>query len=275
MMNDSPRRRLPRWLTGLLVFAVAALLLAPGPWRNLESVGSTVLAPFQMGVSGTLDEVATVTDTLQRIRDMAQQNDQYRDEIDRLQSELVRMKELEVENADLRNLLNMKQQAGPGVLLPVTVIARDDAPYVQAITIDRGTGGGVHDGSIVVTHKGLVGRVEHANPTSSKVRLISDINSQVAVRLQTQARTTGVLRGQSLPNALVIAYIPQTDGVKMGDMVITSGLGEVFPEGLVVGKVARVERNDADPFQLAVVEPANGMDKLERLYVLADGLGAP
>ncbi len=275
MINESPRRRLPRWLTGLFVFFVAALLFAPGPWRQLESVGSTVLAPFQMGVSGTVDEISAVADTLQRVRDMAQQNEQYRDEIDRLQSELVRMKELEVENRDLRNLLNMKQQAGPGVLLPVTVIARDDAPYVQAITIDRGLTGGVHDGSIVVTHRGLVGRVERANPTASKVRLITDINSQVAVRLQTESRTTGVLRGQSIPNALVIAYIPQTDSVKMGDVVITSGLGEVFPEGLVVGKVARVERKDADPFQLAVVEPANDMGKLERLYVLADGQGTP
>jgi rod shape-determining protein MreC len=69
---------------------------------------------------------------------------------------------------------------------------------------------------------------------------------------------------------MVIAYIPQTDVVQQFDIVLTSGLGEMYPEGLVVGKVARVERKDADPFQAAVVEPAVGMDKLERLYVLAD-----
>ncbi len=180
------------------------------------------------------------------------------------------MRELEVENRDLRNLLAMKERTGPGTLLPVTVIAHDDTPYVQAITIDRGTSEGVREGSVVVTHRGLVGRVERANLTSSKVRLITDINMSVAVRLQTESRTTGVLRGQSRGNLLVIAYIPQTDVVSVGDVVITSGLGEVFPEGLVVGKVARVERKDTDPFQAAVVEPAVEMDKLERLYVLAD-----
>jgi rod shape-determining protein MreC len=58
--------------------------------------------------------------------------------------------------------------------------------------------------------------------------------------------------------------------VQPTDVVLTSGLGEMYPEGLVVGKVARVERKDADPFQAAVVEPAVEMDKLERLYVLAD-----
>jgi rod shape-determining protein MreC len=112
--------------------------------------------------------------------------------------------------------------------------------------------------------------VERVNPTTAKVRLINDLNSSVGVRLQTDARTTGVLRGQSQGNSMVITYIKQDDPVHPGDTVLTSGQGEVFPEGLVVGKVARVERKDADPFQAAVVDPAVEMDKLERLYVLAD-----
>jgi rod shape-determining protein MreC len=138
------------------------------------------------------------------------------------------------------------------------------------VTIDRGASDGVRQDAVVITHKGLVGRVERVNPTSAKVRLINDLNSSVGVRLQTEARTTGVLRGQSQGNSLVIAFIRQDDPVQPGDTVLTSGQGEVFPEGYVVGKVARVERKDADPFQAAVVEPAVAMDKLERLYVLAD-----
>ncbi len=270
MINEPPRRPLPRWLATLLVLLAAGGLLAPGPWRQLEAVGTTVLTPIQMGVATTLGEVTSVVETLQQVRDLAQQNRDYREEIDRLQSELVRVREVEAENRDLRTLLSLTERTGPGALVPVTVIARDDAPYVQGITIDRGATGGVHEGSIVVTNKGLVGRVERANPTSAKVRLITDINSQVAVRIQNESRTTGVLRGQALDNALVIAYIPQSDALKMGDNVITSGLGEVFPAELLVGKVARVERKDADPFQVAVVEPAVDMNKLERLYVLAD-----
>jgi len=223
-----------------------------------------------MGISETLTEATGFVDTVQRVRTLAAENAQFRDELDQLQSELVRMHEIEVENSDLRNLLSLKERTGPGALIPVSVIGRDDTPYVQAITIDRGSGDGVRQDAIVVTHKGLVGRVERVNPTSAKVRLINDLNSSVGVRLQTEARTTGVLRGQSQGNSLVIAYIRQDDPVEKGDTVLTSGQGEVFPEGLVVGKVARVERKDADPFQAAVVEPAVEMDKLERLYVLAD-----
>jgi rod shape-determining protein MreC len=229
-----------------------------------------MLAPIQMGVSETLQEATGFVDTVQRVRILANENAEFRDQLDQLQSELVRMHELEVENRDLRNLLSLKEKTGPGALIPVSVIGRDDTPYVQAITIDRGASEGIRQDAVVVTHKGLVGRVERVNPTSAKVRLINDLNSSVGVRLQTETRTTGVLRGQSQGNSLVIAYIRQDDPITQGDTVLTSGQGEVFPEGLVVGKVTRVERKDADPFQAAVVEPAVEMDKLERLYVLAD-----
>jgi rod shape-determining protein MreC len=270
MMSDPPRRRLPRWVSTLVVVGLAVVFLIPGPWRGLENVGSTVLAPLQMGVAGTVDQAANFVATLQRVRSLADENADYKDEIDQLQSELVRMRELEVENQDLRNLLGMRERAGPGTLMPVEVIARDDTPYVQAITINRGSNDGIKVDAVVITHQGVVGRVEKVNPASSKVRLINDLNSSVSVRLQTESRTTGVLRGQSQGNLMVIAYIPQTDEVAPGDVVLTSGLGGVYPEGLVVGKVQRVERKDADPFQAAVVEAAVAMDKLERLYVIAD-----
>jgi rod shape-determining protein MreC len=270
MMSDPPRRRLPRWVSTLVIVGLAVVFMVPGPWRVFERIGSTFLAPLQMGVSGTVDEAANVIETVRRVRDLAAENSVYRDQLEQLQSELVQMRELEVENRDLRNLLSMKERTGPGALVPVSVIARDDTPYVQAITIDRGTNDGLRQDSVVITHKGLVGRVERVNPASSKVRLINDLNSSVSVRLQTESRTTGVLRGQSQGNLMVIAYIPQTDTVGLGDIVLTSGLGEMYPEGLVVGRVMRVERKDADPFQAAVVEPAVAMDKLERLYVLAD-----
>jgi rod shape-determining protein MreC len=270
MMTDPPRRRLPRWVSSLVVVSVAAVFLMPGPFRHFERIGSTVLAPIQMGVSETVNEVGGVVSTVQRVRDLASENAVYRNQLDQLESELVRMTELEVENRDLRNLLGMQERIGPGAMIPVSVIARDDTPYVQGITIDRGANDGVKADAVVITHKGLVGRVERVNPTTAKVRLINDLNSSVGVRLQTDARTTGVLRGQSRGNLMVIAYIRQDDVIQQGDVVLTSGQGEVFPEGLVVGKVARVERKDADPFQAAVVEPAVEMDKLERLYVLAD-----
>src|SRR5262249_200697 len=125
MMRDPPRRRLPRWVSTLGVAGLAVVFMVPGPWRVFEKVGSTALAPLQMGVSEAVGEAATFIDTIRRVRDIASENADYRDQVDQLQSELVQMRELEVENRDLRNLLSMKERTGPGVFVPVSVIARD------------------------------------------------------------------------------------------------------------------------------------------------------
>src|SRR5262249_30731588 len=131
MMSDPPRRRLPRWVSTLVVVALAVAFLTPAPWRSLEGVASTALAPLQLRACGTIDVAANFVSTIQRVRDLADENADYKDEIEQLQSEVVRMHELEIENEDLRQLLSMKQRTGPGALLPVQVIARDDTPYVQ------------------------------------------------------------------------------------------------------------------------------------------------
>src|SRR5687768_13068529 len=130
MMTEPPRRRLPRWVTSLVVVSVAAVFLVPGPWRYFERIGSTVLAPIQLGISDTVTEVGHVFSTVQRVRDLADENATYKEQLDQLESELVRMYELEVENRDLRGLLGMQARTGPGALVPVSVIARDDTPYV-------------------------------------------------------------------------------------------------------------------------------------------------
>jgi len=78
-----------------------------------------------------------------------------------------------------------------------------------------------------------------------------------------------VVRGTA-DSGLLLEHVPQQDKLDQDQLVITSGLGGVYPEGLVVGKVVRVQRKDVDVFQEAVIQPAVDVDKLERLYVLAD-----
>lgn len=264
----SPNRPLPGWLSVLVVVAAVVLVLVPGSAREVESVGTRLFRPVQMGVSGLLDALTSFSTTVGQIGQLAAENAAYREQIDRLQSELVRMAELEQENEDLRNLLGLKQRAGPGELIPVRVIGSEVTPFVQAITIDRGAEDGIGEGMTIVTWRGLVGRVVKANPTSAKVLLITDPNNAIAARIQDPAsRATGVVRGLG-PDGLLMEHIRQEDRVQTGQLVITSGLGGVYPEGLIVGTVVRVQRKDVDVFQSAVVEPAVDFSKLERVYAL-------
>src|SRR5215203_3806497 len=145
-MTPVRRRGRPWLLTLVLVGIAGVLVLMPGPARNVEAFGTRVLQPVQDGVSRLLGQVDDVTSVVGKMDELSQQNTQYRDEIDRLQAEIARLRELEIENRDLRNLLGLKQRTGTGELLPVRAIARDPSPFVQAVTIDRGLEDGVREG---------------------------------------------------------------------------------------------------------------------------------
>jgi rod shape-determining protein MreC len=263
------RRSVPRWSVLLVVAAAALLVFVPGPARQVESLGTRILAPVEFGVSGLVGQVEGVATVVRKIGELARQNEQYREEIDRLQAELVRLHEVDLENRDLRNLLGLKERSAAGELVPARLIARDPSPYVQSITIDRGTEDGVHEGMTLITWRGVVGRITRAGPTSSKVLLVTDVNSSISGRIQSsESRVTGIIRGRP-EGGLLMQHIPQEETLETGATIITSDLGGLVPEGLVVGEVVQVRRKDVDVFQEALIEPAADMKRLERLYVLA------
>lgn len=268
-----PQRPMSRWQAVAITLIAAVLVLRPEPARQFESVGTRVFEPVELGISGLISQAEEIGGTLQKIGELAGQNARYREQIDRYEAQLVRLRELEAENQDLRSLLGLKQKAGPGELIPVRKISVDPNPFVGSFTVDKGELDGVRAGMTVATARGLVGRVLRASDSSSKVMLITDVNSAVTGRVQSSG-ATGVVRGRAdaKPMAdepkLIMEKIPQEDQVASGDFVISSDLGGLFPEGLVVGRVIQVRRRDGDLFQEAVVEPAVEMTRLERLYVI-------
>jgi rod shape-determining protein MreC len=252
----------------LLLGVVGGLVLAPGPAHEVEAFGSRMLEPVQASVSGLFGQVEDVTTVVRRMTELSRQNEQYREEIDRLQSEIAGLRELEVENRDLRNLLGLKQRTGTGELLPARVIARDPSQYVQAITLDRGMDDGVKEGMTIITWRGVVGRVSRVSPTSSKVLLITDTSSSISGRIQTsESRVTGIIKGRP-EGDLLMQRIPQEETLQTGETVVTSDFGGQMPEGLVIGTIKQIRRRDVDVLQEALIEPSADMKRLERLYVL-------
>jgi rod shape-determining protein MreC len=267
-MGMRARRTLPGSVAIVALGLSGALVFSPGVAFQAEAVGSRLVAPLELGLSRVTASVGHLFGTVQHAGDLAAQNETYRDEIDRLQAAVVQMRELEVENHDLRELLGLRERAGLGSLLSVDVIARDPLGPVQAVTIDRGSGDGVQANMPVITWKGLIGRVVEVQPTSAKVLLITDVNSAVSVRIQDPAsRATGVVRGVG-DGRLLLQYVPRTDLLRTDDIAITSGIGGIFPPGVLVGRVLQVRQRDVEVFQEALVEPAADMRNLERLYVL-------
>jgi rod shape-determining protein MreC len=270
------QRPMPRWSAVLITLLAAVLVLRPEPARQFESVGTRVFEPVELGLAGLIGQVEDVAGTVQKIGELARQNERYRDQIDRYEAQLARARELEQENQDLRSLLGLRQKAGPSELIPVRRIAGDPNPFVGSLTVDKGEEDGVRTGMTVASARGLVGRVIRSAGSTSKVLLITDANSSVTGRVQSTG-ATGVLRGRVDGRLLgpdepklLMEKIPQEDRLQAGDLVLTSDLGGIFPEGLIVGQIAQVRRRDGDLFQEALIEPAVDMSRLERLYVIGD-----
>ncbi len=182
----------------------------------------------------------------------------------RLRAELAELIELRQENQRLRRLLGFVEDAEKRTVA-ARVIAEDASSWFRTIDIDRGSADGVTEGLPVVNDAGLIGRVVRSTTHSARILLITDASSAVAVLVQDQ-RIRGVCRGQG--GALALDFALVQDDIQVGDGVITSGLGGIFPKGLVVGFVRSVHREQFGLFQTVEVEPVVDFAHLEEVLVL-------
>ncbi len=183
-----------------------------------------------------------------------------------LERKLVQMEEYQKENERLRKLLDFKKEI-PGKTIPALVIGWDLAPWRKTILIDKGSVHGIHKRMAVVNSQGLVGRVIETSQTTSRVILLLDTESRVSALLQ-DSRDLGVAEGDGSP-FLRMTHIDRQSAVKMGDRVLSSGFGGVYPKGVPVGTIEMVgtEKDGLELF--AVTKPYVNFSKLEEVLVMA------
>lgn len=191
-----------------------------------------------------------------------------------LNAALVRINELESENRRLRSELGFKESHLDTQFQSANVIYYDPSNFVRTVTIDKGTSSGLRVGMVVVSPAGLVGRITQTSANTSRVMLINDSRSSLyAVVQRSDTRALGIVQGR-LGDDLGFRFVPQAETISPGDLVVTSGRGLSFPQGLFVGKIKEVRRNDVEMFQEAVIEPAVDFTQLEAVMVITSFLPA-
>jgi rod shape-determining protein MreC len=168
-------------------------------------------------------------------------------------------RELQAENASLRDLLNF--QPGPRVsFVTASVVADTSSSFVRSLIVLGGTKAGVAKGQAAVTGSGLAGRVLEVGERSARILLITDINARVPVVAE-RSRDQAVLAGRNsdLPELL---YLSRDSDVKIGDRMVTSGQGGVFPSGLPVGEVISVKDGHI------LVQPYVDFSRLENIRLI-------
>jgi rod shape-determining protein MreC len=260
----------------LLVVLVASVVIMAVGWtgtlRSAEDAISLVVVPVQYTIQKAVQGVGSILSAPHDLQRLRAENERLQAQVDELTHQLILWREIELENRDLRELLNLKEQSpdilGPEAdLLSAEVIGRDPSSLLRHLTIDRGSQDGVEPGMAVITARGLVGQVRDVLPNSARVALLTDPSSAVNALVQ-RTRATGIVEGQTGPS-LVLRYLPQSQGVaEPGDLVLTSGLGGRFPRRLLIGEIVEVRHSDVELFQEARLRPAMDYDRLETVIVV-------
>jgi rod shape-determining protein MreC len=190
-----------------------------------------------------------------------------RDQNETLRARVVELEEARLENDRLKALIGEVSKNGYSGI-GAAVIGLPENTYDQVIVLNKGSSDGVSMNVPVVTSRGLLGQIIEVGPTYSKVRLITDQKSGVAALIQ-RDRLPGVIRG-SLAAELTLDFVDMDAKVIPGDVVLTSGLGGIYPKGLVIGEVTDVSNGVNTLFKTISVRPANTLANLEEVLVLTD-----
>ncbi len=259
------------------LFAIGVLLLLPlityiahaKRGRDLNPVDRAVISitsPVERVVSRVLSGAVSRWDAYFGLRGAHEQNLLLLKENLQLREELARLTEARSENERLRKMIGFAENA-PTPVLTAPIIGEGPVTNLLTIKIGKGTADGVSKGMSVASSEGVVGRVLGAGLHSADVLLVSDSNFAVPVRVQrSRARAKVMGQGARAKPALVQAL--RTDDIEDGDILVTAGTDDVFPKGLVVGRVINVVRPNHGMFLSAEVTPAANVARIEEVFVL-------
>jgi len=200
--------------------------------------------------------------------DLLEENARLTNQMLMMSEQLQRFEVLNNDNKALRNLLEAPVR--PDYQKMVTeLMAVDKNPYSQQIVINKGAIDGVYLSQPVLDEQGIVGQIMEVGSTNSRVLLIADVTHAVPVRsLRNDIRF--IATGSGALGELYLEHVPHSVDIKEGDVLISSGLGNVFPEGYPVAIVSRVIRDESRPFARVIAKPSAQLDRLRYLLLLWD-----
>ena len=259
-----------KFIIPILIFLLALSLISANLHSRdnmsfVESLVVGITAPVQKVVWGVIDGIGSIWRGYFYLVGLEKENQALKKELHELRLQMNRYREADLANQRLRALLNFKKSIATP-LLPAQLVAFDPSGWFQTILIDKGRSDGVVQDMAVVSAEGLVGRVIGVSNHHAKVLLILDGNSAVDAYIQ-RSRARGVLVGLGRELCL-LKYVQRNEDVQVGDKVISSGMGGVFPKGLLVGTVQEVVRGSSGLFQRVEVEPAVNFSRLEEVMVV-------
>ncbi len=258
----------------LSVLVITVILGIISIFQNnfLTNILNTAITPFQSGISKIIVPIKNHITLLDEMKDYKAENERLNKEINRLKIQNRDEQSYIKENERLKNLLDLKEKEVDIKTVSANVISRDYDEWYKGVTINRGKAHGINTGDAVMTADGILGVVDSVGTNWAKIITIYDSNTAVGARL-TRTGDVGVLEGSNdlaSVKKCKMEYISDSASIINGDILVTSGLGGVYPAGLMIGKIDEVKIDAMGKIEYAVVKPSVSFDDVYEVLVITD-----
>ena len=275
-------RQVRRRRAVLLALVVACLVLltayfgesSGGPLRSIQTGAMEVVAPVQEGANRVLKPFRDLFGWFGDTLDAKDQRDEIEAERDSLRQQVARLEGAERENAELRDMVEYARGSGLDAFAPVAarVYSRSKSTWYSTMQINKGSSDGVEKDQPVINGKGLVGKVKAVSDGNAVVMLLSDAEFGVSARAPRAGQSGAVLPVTGSPSDLEFDLVPAAKKVRTGDRIVTAGtisntLPSVFPPGLLIGEVKRID-GEGELDRTIHVDPAADLRELDFVQVL-------
>lgn len=270
-----------RYQICLVILAIVVLFNLPVPAElRIKSAIGDDIAPWQNVYVVVRNAARRGMSSLSRARILEMENSGMRETIVNLMNEIHDLQGLEKENLDLRKHLDFQKRSKRELVMCQVINRGGISGWWQTVTLDRGSSSGIRENRPVITMNGLIGLTTRVSENTSQVLLLIDPGCSIACKVS-RTGSLGIVRGEGVKlggdpdlemlwpvKSSNVRYMDKNDDLKIGDEVVTSGLGGVYPEGILIGHLVNFHVDKSGLYQCAELEIAEDLRKLKYVFVL-------
>lgn len=257
----------------LVVFLIASVVIGALQSESMDTdtpfiihdVARIVLYPVQYFSSTAYAKTEELAEAARPRSAILAENDELRKQVKSLSLENMRLRELARQNSELREALGLAK-VSKLKMQPAQVIAREASNWFDTAIINRGSSHHVKIASAVIDHNGLIGQVVEVDRYTSQFVALTEERSSVSGMVR-RSGTVGIVRGEGT-DYVVLSYMDKDADVKVGDVIVSSGMGQVIPAGIHIGRVNKVVRDSVAGQTSALVRPSVEFDKIRYVFVV-------
>lgn len=254
----------------ILIFLIFLSNVETNKLSFLESAASSIINPIQRVITDLKNKIQGNQTYFSNMESIIAENEELKEKNSELETELREMELIKAENSTLQQYINLSEKYSMYETIPAYVINRDVSNYSSNLVLNVGSDDGVTENMTVIADKGLVGHVISVTDSTCKVQVIINAASTVSCTISTTQESI-ICKG-TLDNDQILraSYIPTGAELIQGDSVYTSGVGGIYPKGIIIGTITEIVTTSNITDRYAKVEPAVDFSKIDTVLLIKD-----